>query len=148
MSDTLQELVIQFVRTFGLHQPDRTPCGQPLSVSEAHALSELRKAPGLSQNELAAKLQLEKSTVSRLAASLAKRGWLTRRKDETDSRVWRLYLTEQGEKTATRIEESRKEKFRAVASALTDERMEIVEEGLRELIGALKREGESDHGKK
>ena len=45
-----------------LTRPDRTPCGQPVTVAEAHALIELSSEPGLSQNGLAARLQLEKSS--------------------------------------------------------------------------------------
>ncbi|MQA97184.1 MAG: MarR family transcriptional regulator, partial [Streptosporangiales bacterium] len=31
----LQQAVARFVRAFGLHQPDQTPCGQPIPTSEA-----------------------------------------------------------------------------------------------------------------
>lgn len=147
LSDTLQELVMSFVRSFGLHEPDRTPCGQPVSVSEAHALAELLKSPGLSQNELASRLKLEKSTVSRLINSMDKRNWVHRRKDGTDSRVWRLTLTEQGENAALNIEKARRDKFRRVADAISSDRMSIVEDGLRQLIQAVQREGDKKHDK-
>ena len=35
----LQARISAFVRAFGLHQPDQTPCGQPIPVSEAHAMT-------------------------------------------------------------------------------------------------------------
>ena len=56
---------MHLVRSLGLHKPDETPCGQPVSVAEAHALLEIAREPGISQNGLAGRLKLEKSTVSR-----------------------------------------------------------------------------------
>jgi DNA-binding MarR family transcriptional regulator len=66
----LQEQLVALIRAFGLHRPDQTPCGQPVAVAEAHALMELAQGAPLSQNDLAARLQLEKSTVSRLVGIL------------------------------------------------------------------------------
>ena len=37
----LMESVVSFVRSFGLHRPEQTPCGQPVPVAEAHALMDL-----------------------------------------------------------------------------------------------------------
>lgn len=50
-----QQTMVALIRARGLHQPDRTPCGQPVAVAEAHALLELGREPGMSQNGLAAK---------------------------------------------------------------------------------------------
>jgi len=59
-----QDSMIALIRALGLHQPDQTPCGQPVAIAEAHTLLELSGEPGLSQNGLAARLRLEKSSVS------------------------------------------------------------------------------------
>lgn len=74
----LQEAVARFVRAFGLHQPDQTPCGRPIPVSEAHALGELARDGALRQSELSHRLRLEKSTTSRLVTQLINRGWAER----------------------------------------------------------------------
>ena len=87
------------IRALGLHRPDQTPCGAPVSVGEAQALFEARDTnPGISQNELAARLHLEKSTVSRLAKMLEQRGWLDRIRDKNDTRLLHLKLTAAGYK--------------------------------------------------
>jgi len=140
--ETLQRLVAEFVRGFGLHDGERTPCGKPLAVSEAHALTELFEREGLSQGELAARLQLEKSTVSRLVASLEKRGWIERRTDATDTRIRRLALTASGRRLAGDIQEARRARFRRLAGALGEEERRAVEEGLAHLVNALRRERE------
>ena len=72
------EHMVQLVRSLGLHKPDETPCGQPISVAEAHALLEIEREPGLTQNGLASHLRLEKSTVSRIAGMLEQRGFISR----------------------------------------------------------------------
>jgi DNA-binding MarR family transcriptional regulator len=107
----LQEHVVAFVRAFGLHRPSETPCGKPVPVSEAHALAELASEDGLTQNQLAARLRLEKSTVSRLAGQLAARGWIEREPHPTDGRAVRLHLTERGARAAGEIEEARRRRF-------------------------------------
>ncbi len=39
----LPEQLIAFIRAFGLHRPEQTPCREPVSVAEAHALMELTR---------------------------------------------------------------------------------------------------------
>ncbi|MGC1381620.1 MAG: MarR family transcriptional regulator [Candidatus Baltobacteraceae bacterium] len=106
------------IRSLGLHRPDQTPCGAPISVGEAQALFELANDPGISQNELAARLRLEKSTVSRLAKMLEQRGWLDRRRDKGDSRLLRLRLTAAGSKAVQRLSASRRVRFAKVFDAI------------------------------
>lgn len=133
----LQAGVAAFVREFGLLQPDRTPCGQPISVSMAHALGDLAASPGLAQHELAARLRLEKSTVSRLVAELTQRGWTERRRDEQDGRVLRLFLTEAGVAQAARLEAARADRFGRLAARLSDADRATVEQALETLVRAL-----------
>ena len=66
------------------------------SVSQALALHALDTDPPLSQQELAARLRLEKSSVSRLVADLERRGLIQRQRDEDNRRVVRLRLTAAG----------------------------------------------------
>src|SRR6516225_420781 len=67
-----------------------------VSASEARALIALLAARGIAQGQLAELLGLEKSTVSRLAAGLERKGWIRRGRDEGNHRYVRLYLTPQG----------------------------------------------------
>jgi DNA-binding MarR family transcriptional regulator len=67
------------------------------------ALAELTEAGPLSQQQLGERLGLEKSTTSRLAAGLERRGWLERVRDPANRRYYRLALTPAGEAAAERI---------------------------------------------
>src|SRR5579872_6816238 len=91
-AEAFQDAMVALIRALGLHQPDRTPCGRPVSVAEAHAVLELSREPGLSQNALAARLRLEKSSVSRIVTALEKRGWVARKRDPSDNRIVRVHL--------------------------------------------------------
>ena len=74
-----------------------------VSASEARALIELVSARGIAQGELAGLLGLDKSTVSRLAAGLERKGWIRRGRDQDNQRYVRLYLTPEGGEVASRV---------------------------------------------
>ncbi|HSK17157.1 MAG TPA: MarR family transcriptional regulator [Gaiellaceae bacterium] len=130
----LQEQVVAFVRAFGLHRPSETPCGKPVPVSEAHALAELARDDGLTQRDLAARLRLEKSTVSRLAGQLVSRGWAERGPHPTDGRAVLVRLTESGERIAAEIEEARRRRF----ASLLDRIPEDAREDVLRVLGTLR----------
>jgi DNA-binding MarR family transcriptional regulator len=100
--DELRRLLRWLVRVGGLleaHDHD----GIRASASEVFALAELTEAGPLSQRELGERLGLEKSTTSRLAAGLERRGWLERIRDPANRRYYRLALTPDGDAAAERI---------------------------------------------
>ena len=105
--DEFERRLIGFVRAFGLHQTERTPCGEPISVSQGHALTELAAQP-LTQAELARRLRLDRSVVSRLADTLEARGWLRRERHPQDQRAVQLVLTARGRAAADRLAGARR----------------------------------------
>lgn len=86
----------------------------PLPVSEAHALLELARHGPLNSTELAKRLQLEKSTVSRIVGKLEGRGWVQRIPHEGDGRVTLLELTAAGRKAEAVIAEARRHRLAAL----------------------------------
>jgi DNA-binding MarR family transcriptional regulator len=70
--------------------------GHQISMSAAFALRELDAGTPLSQRELADRLRLEKSSVSRMAAELERKGLLVRERDPDNQRQYRLRLTDRG----------------------------------------------------
>ena len=112
-----------------------------LSSSEARALIELVKARGIAQGELASLLGLEKSTVSRLAAGLERKGWIRRGRDEGNQRYVRLYLTAEGGAVSARLWNAWHSRQARILGALTDEEREGLSAGLRGLVRGLAAEG-------
>jgi DNA-binding MarR family transcriptional regulator len=95
-AERLHALFMDFIRASGMLQPDAAVAGQPLSVSQVFALHELDTDTPLSQRELAERLRLEKSSVSRMAAELERKGLLVRERDPDNRRLYRLRLTDRG----------------------------------------------------
>ena len=134
----LQERMVALIRAFGLHKPEETPCGKPVSVAEAHGLMELARGGPLVQKEIASRLRLEKSTVSRLVGMLEGRGWVERSRSPKDGRAVELRLTREGSRTAEGIAEARREKFARVLEAIPEEERESVLESMRILEEAMR----------
>ncbi len=70
-----------------------------ITVAQCHCLLAVDQLGRPSQNEVAEWLCLDKSSLSRTVEGLVQIGLLVRVTDERDRRVYRLCLTEQGEKT-------------------------------------------------
>lgn len=133
----LQEAVTRFVRAFGLHQPDRTPCGTPIPASEAHALAELARAGELRQVELARRLRLEKSTTSRIVTQLVTRGWAERSPAPGDGRGVLVRLTPHGQAAAERLAAARQARFGAALERIPASERQAVLRALALLTEAV-----------
>jgi len=112
-----------------------------VSTSEARALIELLAARGIAQGQLAALLGLEKSTVSRLAAGLERKGWLRRGRDEANQRFMRLYLTPEGREIAARVWQAWQSRQARILAGLSAEERAGLATGLRGLVRGLAEEG-------
>jgi DNA-binding MarR family transcriptional regulator len=112
-----------------------------VSASEARALIELLVARGIAQGQLAALLGLEKSTVSRLAAGLERKGWLRRGRDEENQRYVRLYLTPEGRVIAARVWQAWQSRQARILAGLSPEERAGLAAGLRGLVRGLASEG-------
>ena len=109
----------------------------PVSASEARALIELVAARGIAQGELAGVLGLDKSTVSRLAASLERKGWVRRGRDEANQRYVRLYLTPAGGEAAARVWQAWQVRQARILASLSEDERAGLAAGLRGLIRGL-----------
>jgi DNA-binding MarR family transcriptional regulator len=112
-----------------------------LSSSEARALIELVAARGIAQGELAGLLGLDKSTVSRLAAGLERKGWVRRGRDEGNQRYVRLYLTPQGGEVAARVWQAWQSRQARILAALSADERAGLAAGLGGLVRGLAAEG-------
>ena len=112
-----------------------------VSASEARALIELVAARGIAQGELGQLLGLEKSTVSRLAAGLERKGWLRRGRDEGNQRYVRLYLTPAGRAIAEQVWRAWQSRQARIVAGLSDEERDGLAAGLRGLVRGLAAEG-------
>lgn len=129
--EQFQESLMAVIRGLGLHRPDATPCGFPVSLAEACAMVALQRDEPLSQRELALQLNLDKSTVSRLVADLESRGWVAREKAPSDARVTLLRRSAEGIAKSQAIYAARTERFGGLLDAIAPEQRASVVEALR-----------------
>lgn len=69
-----------------------------LYSNEVHTLKMIAQYEGMTQKELTDKMLRTKGATSVMIKKLEKKGLIIRREDERDARVFRLYLTEKGER--------------------------------------------------
>jgi DNA-binding MarR family transcriptional regulator len=156
----LEQLLMRLLRAMGPSSGAESPASEPqapngdqltgtlpeLSASEARALIELVSARGIAQGELAGLLGLDKSTVSRLAAGLERKGWIRRGRDEGNQRYLRLYLTPQGAELAAKLWQAWQSRQARILAALSADERAGLSAGLRGLVRGLAAEGLLAHG--
>ncbi len=80
-------------------------CDIGVTLAERHLLIELAGTKAPTMKEIAERLLLEKSTISRLIARAVKKGYISCSLDDKDKRKRFLHLTELGEKTLNAFEQ-------------------------------------------
>jgi DNA-binding MarR family transcriptional regulator len=134
----LHHLLMDLVRSSGLLQPQWTGAGQPISLSQAFALHELDTEPPLSQRDLAQRLRLEKSSVSRLAAELERAGLLTRERDPANQRWYRLRLTDRGRTLHQEMGTAFRRQYERWVAAMTPQERSALLTGLPALVRVMR----------
>lgn len=136
-TDQFQAQMVALTRAFGWHRPMSTPCGKPVSIADAHALLELSHSRPLTQKMLAERLNLSKSTVSRLVTNMVARGWVARTRNAADGRAVDLLLTDAGAKMAADLAEARQQKMAAILAQISAESRPQVQASLQLLLEAI-----------
>ena len=133
LRDALRRLMVEH----GALDERSRPCGTKLGLAHAHALLELRAAPGpLMVSELAERLHIDRTNVSRLCARLEELGQLERAPRADDGRAWALALTPEGHALAARVDRASLTHFRGLALNLGGALDEVTDalERLRDAI--------------
>jgi len=93
-------------------------------------LAHLERQPGLSQNELAAIVEVEPITIGRLVDRLEARRLVERRSDPKDRRVWRLQLTPAATPILREIKTYRAELHELMTAGLDPATLKVMADGL------------------
>jgi|SRR6185369_11700333 len=91
------------IRVYQFRDRDRICC-HDVSVSQCYALEALVRQGGMTLNDLAAHLYLDKSTASRVIDSLERKGYVARTPHPSDGRSLLLEPTPPGRELHQRIE--------------------------------------------
>ena len=76
---------------------------EPMHPAQAGCLQVLAHHDGISQSDLAEMLHVSRPSVTTMLQRMEQAGTIERRADEADSRITRVYLTEQGNALAARM---------------------------------------------
>ena len=101
-AEALYEALGDLIRVYQFRDRDRICC-HDLSITQCHALEVLSMRGGLSLNEVAAELYLDKSTTSRVVAALERKGYVERTEHPEDRRAILLQVTGAGQALYKRI---------------------------------------------
>jgi DNA-binding MarR family transcriptional regulator len=97
----------------------------------------LNQGDGITQRELADRLEGDTTTTMVLCDSLEKKGWLNRVKDPSDRRVNRLVLTKDGRDIFAQAFPIMMSRYRIIAEGVSEKKIEAVLPVLEELYGII-----------
>jgi len=100
-------------------------------------LTWLERQPGISQNELAALVEVEPISVGRLVDRLEARGLVERRADPKDRRVWRLQLTPAAAPVLGEIKTYRAEVHQVITAGIDPAVLKVMTDGLARMKANL-----------
>jgi DNA-binding MarR family transcriptional regulator len=105
-----------------------------ISSPQFGVLSELKLETGISQADLGAKLDLDKSTITDIVNRLDERGLITRTKDLTDRRKYQLQLTKLGESELRKLEPRVAQMDKSLTKPLQDDELDSLHHLLLKLL--------------
>lgn len=102
---------------------------EPLGLSARHGLylNEIGQCPGISQEQLAQRLSVNKSNVARQVAAMEEEGYIRRSACGKDKRVLRLELTEKGQALLPHIQKILDSWEELLVRSLTGSEQQILE---------------------
>ena len=101
-AEALQAAVADLVRVYQFRDRDRICC-HDVSVTQCYALETLVEQGPLRLGVLAERLFLDKSTTSRVVATLVRKGYLSQTPDAADARATAIEVTRSGRQLYTKI---------------------------------------------
>lgn len=96
-------------------------------------LTHICECPGIRQADLAALLRVDKTTVAKVVPKFLRSGYLTRRRDEQDERVWRLYPTSRALELYDLVIEEENRSARACFAGFSAEEQAVARRLLRRM---------------
>jgi DNA-binding MarR family transcriptional regulator len=109
-------------------------------MTQVFALHELDTDAPLSQRDLADRLGLEKSTVSRLVAEMAAAGLLIRERDPENRRYYKLRITARGRAAHARMSAAFHGRYERLVAGMSAGERDALSIGLPALIRVLRTE--------
>ena len=117
--------LVKVLNKHGLHK------GQP------YILTCLMKEPRMTQNELAKKLDVTKSTMGTSLKRMEKNGFIVRQQDEEDCRCNRISITEKGRMALEACDKDVSSIIQAMFSKISEDEEEMMNDIFRRMIEGI-----------
>lgn len=140
-AEELYTALSDLVRVFESRDRDRICC-YDVSVSQCYALEALVRRGGMTLNDLAAQLYLDKSTASRVVDALERKGYVTRLPHPQDRRAVLLEATKAGRALEGKIRDSILAQEQQLLAGFAPE----VRQAMTQLLRQLARAAASNNG--
>ena len=134
----LYDALSDLIKVYQFRDRNRVHC-HGISVTECYALEALDRHGVLTLNELAARLYLEKSTVSRVVDLLERKALVWRHAHPEDRRAVQIGATEEGKRLHDRIAGEAKTRYRDLVEAIDPDARPVVIEFLQQLAATAKK---------
>jgi len=141
----LYDALSELVRVYQFRDRDRICC-YDVSVTQCYALETLVRRGGMTLNDLAAQLYLDKSTASRVVDALERKGYMTRLPHPEDRRAVLLEATAAGRALEGKIRDSILAEERELLAGFAPEVRRSMTQLLRRLARATAMRGGGEAG--
>ncbi len=113
--------------------------GYDLTPEQCGILLRLTEFEGMNQSQLGKKLLKDRHNITRLLNLLGERGFIERRPDGADKRIFRIYLTEAGRALGDKLAPVVGDFFDSMLAGLTDEDVSAMKKTLGRISRNLER---------
>lgn len=135
--EAFHEALSDFVRAYLVGERDRICC-HDISLTQCYALEALLRRGPSTLNALAAELSLDKSTASRVVATLRRKGYVGQARHPVDARAVLLDVTPAGRRLHDRIRNDRIAERTELLAAFAPEVREGVADLMRRVADATR----------
>lgn len=133
---TMRTAIKILIRSLGVLEGKKTFC-YDCTYAQCHVIWETAQESKISVIELAARLNISKSAVSRTVDDLVNKGYLDRTPNPNDRRYVDIQLTQKGQKTFQEIEQSSRSYFETILESIPENKREATLEGIQTFSAAL-----------
>ncbi|MBU3129231.1 MarR family transcriptional regulator [Clostridium tagluense] len=99
----------------------------------------LRENEGISQNKISEEVGYDKAMSARTITKLIKLGYIDRKKDETDSRAYKLYLTEKAKVTIPKVLDEIHKLVHLITVDLNEKEKNITIDSLNKILNNIRK---------
>ncbi len=131
------KVLTDFVKKYQLRNRNDVCCDD-VTVAQCYTMEAVADA-AMTMNELAKRMQLSISTMTRTVDQLVEKGYAARYQDARDRRVWYVTLTERGKKKMIEMDERIMEYEKSILTSLDAPHREQVIQVLIDLSRAVDR---------